>query len=121
MNPDPFYYVMAERVNFLTVDLRTLYEKEHGGYHDWDDFTDEIFFLNSDVNLEAEINNEGGHIHPLALKYGLTRGISEIHFHKDSYYSVVTYGDNTLLESTKTEYLYDTMIWNISNFIFNGK
>ena len=108
---------MAEKVSDIVINIRDYYERHYGGLESWDEFTDDVFFMNCDVNIEAEIARQGGYLHPKSQLYGPSRGVMAVHFDPSSFYSIVENAEEPLTYDKK-ERAYERMVTNIANFLF---
>jgi len=117
---DPFHYLIAEKVSDTVIFLRDYYERNYGCLSEWDEFTDDVFFLNCDVNIEAFINKQGGYIHPKSLDYGVSRGVMAVHFDEESFFHIMEHAEEPMDYDTRAV-CYDNTIERISNFLFDFK
>jgi hypothetical protein len=123
MTEDILRYSIAEKINFLVLDLRDHYELDHGDFHDWDELTDGLYYFNCDINIEPIVEQLGGIVHPMAVRYGISMGITALQYNEESYYSIKHNEETNLPEMTYDDSLkiYDNMIESIARFVLDGK
>lgn len=126
MTEEMLHYSIAEAVNFLVLDMRDHYVSEHGEFHEWSELIDDLFFMNCDINIEPIVEEMGGVLHPVALRYGLSSGITALQFQENSYYNIKYMAEESNVDVIEMTYddsvrIYDKMIERIVKFLFDGK
>jgi len=116
-------YQIAEKVNYSILDLRDFYIAEYGVYDKWNVDLDIIFDLNSDMDIDHLIEKEDLWIHPEARICGVSKTITNIQFMTNDDLVYRYYDDEGFsnLTNDQKQECYNTMISDISAFLFYGK